>query len=104
MIHLDPDFKTLTFSQRETALRSLYLVTMHGDRDRPSGVTQLSLVHAIGSALLGIDINESDINLDTSILIELKNQFVSVDKIVRERLFQLFTLTELILDVESSVL
>ena len=98
MIHLDPDFKTLTFSQRETALRSLYLVTMHGDRDRPSGVTQLSLVHAIGSALLGIEINESDIHLDTSILVELKNQFSGVDKIVRERLFQLFTLTELILD------
>ena len=56
MIHLDPDFKSLTLEQREITLRSLYVITKHANDNRISGITQLQLVHAIGSSLLGVEL------------------------------------------------
>lgn len=98
MIHLDPDFKYLTYKQREVALNSLHVITKHTDQDRVSGITQLHLVHAIGSSLLGIDTSIDSININENILTSLGIDFREVKEEVRHRLFQLFTLVELVLD------
>ena len=98
MNHLDPDFKTLSFRQRELVLRSLYLLTRHSDLERPSGLTQLSLIHAIGSALLGIDMRFEDAHVDESSLELLQGEIQDVPVASRQRLFQLFILIELVLD------
>ena len=55
MIHLDPDFKTLNKPKGHVALNCLYGLTQHANEKRPSGVTQTRLIHAIGTALLGIE-------------------------------------------------
>ena len=98
MIHLDPDFKSLTHKQREVALRSLYVITKHANKNRISGITQLHLVHAIGSSLLGIELAADKVVLDNEILKYLSNEFKGEKEQVKHRLFQLFTLVELILD------
>ena len=98
MNHLDPDFKTLTFRQRELVLRSLYLLTRHSDLERPSGLTQLALIHAIGSSLLGIEMQLDDAHIDESSLESLQGEILDVPVSIRQRLFQLFTLVELVLD------
>ena len=98
MIHLDPDFKSLTLSQREVTLRCLYVITRHADSHRVSGVTQLKLVHAIGTALLGVNIDASDAEISSTSLDLMNKELVGVPEPVRHRLFQLFTLIELILD------
>ncbi len=98
MIHLDPDFKSLTLSQREVTLRCLYVVTRHADSHRVSGITQLKLVHAIGTALLGVNIDASDAEINSTSLDLMNKELVGVPEPVRHRLFQLFTLIELILD------
>ena len=90
MNHLDPDFKTLTFRQRELVLRSLYLLTRHSDLERPSGLTQLALIHAIGSALLGIEMQLEDAHIDESSLDALQVEIQDVPMTIRQRLFQLF--------------
>ncbi len=98
MIHLDPDFKSLTNMQREIALKSIYSLAKHGDVNRISGITQLHLIHAIGSTLLGLEMTIEEQLSKTLDLDELENQMEEVDETVRHRLFQLFTLVELILD------
>lgn len=98
MIHLDPDFQGLTADQRELALRCLYSVTQHVDEQRTSGLTQIHLVHAIGTALLGVDLELSAAKVADHDFEELKHQFQDVEEPVRHRLFQLFTLAELVLD------
>lgn len=98
MIHLDPDFKSLSNMQREIAMKSIYSLAKHGDANRISGITQLHLIHAIGSTLLGLEMtieHQLSMTLD---LDELENQMKEVDETVRHRLFQLFTLVELILE------
>lgn len=98
MIHLDPDFKSLTYVQRSIALNSLYMITKHSDKHRVSGITQLHLVHAIGSSLLGIDISPDSTNINENVFTTLEEEFLEVREEVRHRLFQLFTLVELVLD------
>ena len=98
MIHLDPDFKLLTFRQREIALRSLYVITKHAKDDRNSGITQLHLVHAIGASLLAVELPLDQVVLNDEILNDLETEFQDVRDEVRQRLFQLFTLAEIVLD------
>lgn len=98
MIHLDPDFKTLSKNQRKIALNCLYGLTKHSDEKRPSGLTQIRLIHAIGSALLGIESGIEEAGWDPKSLYALKVEFKDIDEVIRHRLFQLFTLAELILD------
>lgn len=98
VIHLDPDFKSLSDSQRDTALRCLYGLTRHANEERTSGLTQIHLVHAIGTALLGVDLDISEAAVDHDALAALQAEFNGVSEPVRHRLFQLFTLAELILD------
>lgn len=98
MIHLDPDFKSLNLKQRKIALRSLYVITKHADKHRVSGITQLHLVHSIGSSLLGVDISVDPTDINENILTTLGKEFSDVKEEVRHRLFQLFTLVELVLD------
>ena len=98
MIHLDPDFKTLNETQRNVALNCLYGLTQHANEKRPSGVTQTRLIHAIGTALLGIEHEIKKERWDKINLLELKDKFEGVEEGIRHRLFQLYTLAELILD------
>lgn len=98
MIHLDPDFAKLTLRQRETALRCLYIITKHGQENRDSGITQIKLVHAIGSTLLGVELLEDHAKIKEEEIVILRNEMRWVDESTRHRLFQLFTLVELILD------
>ena len=98
MIHLDPDFKSLTKKQREITLQSLYVITRHANDHRISGITQLKLVHAIGASLLGVESTEDHIQYDHTILNSLGSELEGVKDEVKHRLFQLFTLVELILD------
>ena len=98
MIHLDPDFKTLNETQRNVALNCLYGLTQHGNEKRPSGVTQTRLIHAIGTALLGIEHDIKKARVDQIVLTALKREFEGVEENTRHRLFQLYTLAELILD------
>ena len=98
MIHLDPDFKSLNLKQRRIALRSLYVITKHADKHRVSGITQLYLVHSIGSSLLGVDISVDPTDINENILTTLGKEFSDVKDEVRHRLFQLFILVELVLD------
>ena len=98
MIHLDPDFKGLTENQRTVALKCLYGLTRHANEQRTSGLTQIHLVHAIGTALLGVDLDIQDAAVDHDSLSKLTEEFKGISEPVRHRLFQLFTLAELILD------
>ena len=98
MIHLDPDFKTLSACQRDIALRCLYSLTQHANEQRTSGLTQIHLVHAIGTALLGLDLDVKEAAVDHNSLAGLREEFKNVSEPIRHRLFQLFTLAELILD------
>ena len=98
MIHLDPDFRNLSKSQRETALKCLYALSNHGSINRTSGITQLHLIHAIGSTLLGVELLNKSTSKNTEEISKLKIELKGVEEPVRHRLFQLFTLVELILD------
>ena len=98
MIHLDPDFARLTLEQRETALKSLYVITKHAQANRTSGITQLRLVHAIGSTLLGVNLSIEVAKFSEHEIIQLEREMKEVDEATRRRLFQLFALVELILD------
>lgn len=98
MIHLDPDFAKLNQSQREIALKSLYVITKHADADRKSGITQLRLVHAIGSTLLGVDSPIEIVEICEDEIKKLEQVMQGVVEETRHRLFQLFTLVEVILD------
>ena len=98
MIHLDPDFAKLNRNQREIALKSLYVITTHADSDRQSGITQLRLVHAIGSTLLGVDLSIEVAEVREDEITKLEHIMKGVDEVTKHRLFQLFTLVELILD------
>ena len=98
MIHLDPDFKSLSEDQRTVALKCLYGLTRHANEERTSGLTQIHLIHAIGTALLGVDLNVQDAEVDQDSLITLAQEFKGISEAVRHRLFQLFTLAELVLD------
>lgn len=98
MIHLDPDFAKLTFQQRETALKSLYVITKHTTTKRVSGITQLRLIHAIGSTLLGVGLSIDQAAISDQEIKNLRHEMNDVEESVRHRLFQLFILIELILD------
>lgn len=98
MRHLDPDFAKLSISQRETALSCLYIIAKHGQVNRVSGVTQLKLVHAIGSTLLGVELLADHATIKDNEIDKLRQEMSSVEESTRHRLFQLFTLVELILD------
>ena len=98
MIHLDPDFAKLNQNQRETALRSLYVITTHAYSERQSGITQLRLVHAIGSTLLGVDLSIEVAEVREDEIKKLELIMKGVDEVTKHRLFQLFTLVELTLD------
>ncbi|MAR06045.1 MAG: hypothetical protein CL862_02950 [Cyanobium sp. NAT70] len=98
MNHLAPDFKTLSFSQREAVLKSLFLIARSSEQQRPSGITQLTLIHAIGTTLLGISLDDSEIDLEDSALDSLHSELRTVSTPIRHRLFQLFILVEMILD------
>ena len=98
MIHLDPDFKSLDENQRNIALRCMYSLTQHVKDNRTSGLTQIHLVHAIGTALLGIDLAVEEAAIDHNSITSLRTAFKGVKEPVRHRLFQLFTLSELVLD------
>ena len=65
---LDPDFKALSQAQREHALQALYyLSNQAGSENRPSGRTQIELIHAIGSCLLGVSPESISLNSEFSI-------------------------------------
>ncbi len=98
MIHLDPDFQNLSKNQREIALKCLYTLSNHGNINRDSGITQIKLIHAIGSTLLGVEIANYGVSIDNREIHKLSVEFKDVKESVRHRLFQLFTLVELILD------
>lgn len=99
MIHIDPDFKELSLEQRKRALQALYIVSENSDDQRPSGVTQRKLIHAIGSTLLGVDIDKESVNEDRAkALDDFSASVVGIKSDARQRLFQLFILIELILD------
>ena len=98
MIHLDPDFKSLSENQRTVALKCLYGLTRHANEQRSSGLTQIHLIHAIGSTLLGVDLDVQDAAVDNDSLSKLTEEFKEISEPVRHRLFQLFTLAELVLD------
>ena len=98
MIHLDPDFKTLNKSQRNVALNCLYGLTQHSDEKRPSGLTQIRLIHAIGTSLLAIESEPKEAAWNNQCLSTLAEEFKNVNEVIRHRIFQLFTLTELVLD------
>jgi len=95
---LDPDFQTLSQAQREHALQALYFLSEQaGSQNRPSGRTQLELIHAIGSCLLGVDSDSIDLNSEFSIQ-ALGSDFLDVPAEIKHRLLQLFLLAELVLD------
>ena len=98
MIHLDPDFKSLSKNQRNIALRCMYSLTRHAKDCRTSGLTQIHLIHAIGTALLGVDLDVKEAAIDHNSIASLRTVFKGVDEPVRHRLFQLFTFAELVLD------
>lgn len=99
MIHYDPDFKDVSLDQRKSILRTLNLICEHSEELRPSGVTQISLVHAIGSTLLGVDISdEKSVNDRAKVMDDFAKNTISINTRAKQRLFQLFILTELILD------
>jgi len=60
---LDPDFKALSQEQREQALQALYFLSNQvGGENRPSGRTQIELIHAIGASLLGVSLESKSLN------------------------------------------
>jgi hypothetical protein len=95
---LDPDFKALSQEQREQALQALYFLSNQaGSENRPSGRTQIELIHAIGSCLLGV--SPELISLNSKFSIEtLGSEFLEVPAAIKHRLLQLFLLAELVLD------
>ena len=98
MMHVDPDFQTLSIEQRQTALRSLYAISKHGNVNRASGVAQIHLIHAIGTTLLGVESSMNATNISDIEIANLKHLMSEVEEPIRHRLFQLFTLVEMILD------
>ena len=99
VIHIDPDFKDLSTLQRESAFQALHLISKHGQRIRSSGLTQHKLVNAIGSSLLGVNASELESTGEHSKVIQsLATSFTGVKIEIRQRLFQLFMLAELVLD------
>ena len=78
MIHLDPDFKSLSEDQRTVALKCLYGLTRHANEERTSGLTQIHLIHAIGTALLGVDLNVQDAAVDQDSLNALAQEFKGI--------------------------
>lgn len=98
MIHLDPDFQNLSRKQRHAAIKSLYVLTKHGNVNRTSGITQIHLVHAIGTTLLGVDLSIDAAKISNKEIENLKHLMSEVEEPIRHRLFQLFTLVEIILD------
>lgn len=99
MIHIDPDFKDLSLLQRRNALHALHLISRHGEKIRTSGLTQLRLVNAIGSSLLGVAPPEGEeISDQDQVMVDFTKSFVGVKTETKQRLFQLFLLAELILD------
>ena len=95
---LDPDFKALSQAQREHALQALYyLSNQAGSENRPSGRTQIELIHAIGSCLLGVSPESISLNSEFSIQ-ALGPEFLDVPAAIKHRLLQLFLLAELVLD------
>jgi len=95
---LDPDFKVLSQAQREHALQALYYLSYQaGNENRPSGRTQIELIHAIGSCLLGV--SPESISLNSEFSVEaLGSEFLDVPDAIKHRLLQLFLLAELVLD------
>jgi len=99
MIHIDPDFKELSLKQREFALKALHIISEHGNDLRPSGVTQHKLVNVIGASLLGVDPPEVTITENRDIILDdFSKSIVDAKFEVKQRLFQLFILAEIILD------
>ena len=76
----------------------MYSLTRHANENRTSGLTQIHLVHAIGTALLGVDLDVKEAAVEHNSLTSLRTLFKDVKEPVRHRLFQLFTLAELVLD------
>lgn len=95
MIHLDPDFRSLSLKQREAVLRALYAIAELGDRRRSSGVMQQDLIHAIGSSLLAIEGRPEGASSCSD---ALADAFDDVPEAVRHRIFHLFVLAEVISD------
>ena len=98
MIHVDPDFQSLSINQRQTALKCLYAISEHGNVNRASGVAQIHLIHAIGTTLLGVESSMDAAYKGDIEIANLKHLMSEVEEPIRHRLFQLFTLVELILD------
>ena len=99
MIHIDPDFKNLSLLQRQNAFQALHIISEHGKKTRSSGVTQIKLINAIGSSLLGVDTPKSSASSDRAKLMDdFSSSFTDVKTNIKQRLFQLFILAELVLD------
>lgn len=95
MIHIDPDFRSLSLRQREAVLAALYAMAECGADQRPSGVMQQELLHAIGSSLLAVEARpEASVDLPG----ELAPLFSDVPEPTRHRIFHLFVLAEVIAD------
>jgi hypothetical protein len=95
MIHIDPDFRSLSLRQREAVLSALYAMAACGSSQRASGVMQQELIHAIGSSLLAVEGRaESFVGLQE----ELAPLFSDVPESTRHRVFHLFVLAEVIAD------
>jgi len=95
MIHLDPDFRSLSLKQREAVLRALYAISALGDPRRSSGIMQQDLIHAIGSSLLAIEGRPEGVSSCSE---ALTNAFDDVAEAIRHRIFHLFVLAEVIAD------
>ena len=92
-----PDFKALSQAQREHALQALYyLSNQAGSENRPSGRTQIELIHAIGSCLLGVSPESISLNSEFSIQ-ALGPEFLDVPAAIKHRLLQLFLLDLLLI-------
>jgi hypothetical protein len=99
VIHIDPDFKNLSLLQRQIAVQALHIISEHGEKTRSSGVTQIKLINAIGSSLLGVDTPKSSASSDRAKLMDdFSTSFSDVKTNIKQRLFQLFILAELVLD------
>ena len=92
MIHLDPDFKSLSINQRTVALKCLYGLTRHANEQRTSGLTQIHLVHAIGTALLGLDLDAEYAAVDHDSLSALGEEFKDISETVATASFNFLLL------------
>ena len=90
MIHVDPDFQSLSINQRQTALKCLYAISEHGNVNRASGVAQIHLIHAIGTTLLGVESSMDAAYISDIEIANLKHLMSEVEEPIRHRLFQLF--------------